>query len=285
MKHIFKRRFNMEKEERTIDYVKWGCLVLFAILTIASQIPGVPFILQVVQWFPLIAFAVIHGCQRYGWKNMLIYFVITWVVSNFLESLSIITGFPFGNYHYMDSWFKIVGVPIAIMPTYFAQSYIALTMAQALIGIFNKKINGIYKFIVPFTAALVMTMWDVISDPTASTITGGWTWENGGEFFGVPVSNFAGWVLCVYIFMQIFTLILSKYESTEKQTSVASNKSFWIEPCVAYACMGTGVLISGFTQTEYIEIYRSMAMLSVFLVLFNALMASMRIIQNKEDLR
>lgn len=275
----------MENEKRTIDYVKWGCLILFAILTIASQIPGVPFILQVIQWFPLIVFAVIHGCQRYGWKNMFIYFIITWAVSNFLESLSIATGFPFGDYHYMDFPIKIVGVPIAIMPTYFAQSYIALTIAQILIGVFNKKIKGIYKFIVPLTASLIMTMWDVISDPTASTITGGWTWENGGEFFGVPVTNFAGWVLCVYIFMQIFTLIISNYEPSENQTHVASKKRYWIEPCVAYMCMGMGVLISGFTQSEYVEIYRSMAMLSVFLVLFNALMAYMRIIQNSEEFK
>lgn len=120
---------------------------------------------------------------------MLIYFVITWVVSNFLESLSIATGFPFGEYPYMDFPINIVGVPIAIMPTYFAQSYVALTMAQALLGVFNKKIKGVYKCIVPLTAALVMTMWDVISDPTASTITGGWTWKTGGEFFGVPVTT------------------------------------------------------------------------------------------------
>ena len=64
----------MEKTFKTADYVKWVCLGLFAILTITSQIPGVPFIILVFQWFPLIAFAVIHGCQRYGWKNILIYF-------------------------------------------------------------------------------------------------------------------------------------------------------------------------------------------------------------------
>lgn len=269
--------------QTAIDYVRWGCLVLFAILTIASQIPNVPFILTVLQWMPLIVFAVIHGCQRYGWKNILVYFIVTWVISNTLEGLSIATGFPFGHYHYMDFPISIAGVPIAIMPTYFAQSYIAFTMAQTLIGVYNKKIHGIYKFIVPFSAACVMTMWDVVSDPTASTVTHGWTWENGGEFFGVPVSNFFGWVLCVYIFMQIFTLILGKYTPSKKQAAIANRMNFWLEPCIAFACMGMGVLISGFTQTEYIEIYRSMAMLSVFLVLFTALMATMRIIQNKGE--
>ncbi|MFV0560967.1 MAG: carotenoid biosynthesis protein [Enterococcus sp.] len=274
----------MTIKKHTIDYAKWTCLILFAILTVASQIPGVPFILQVLQWFPLIVFAVIHGCQRYGWKKMLLYFVITWAVSNLLESTSIATGFPFGNYHYMDFPIAIAGVPIAIMPTYFAQSYIALTISQVLLGVFGQKIKGIYKFIVPLTASLVMTMWDVISDPTASTITGGWTWEQGGAFFGVPISNFAGWVLCVYIFMQIFTLIISKHEPTDVQHQVASKKMFWIEPCIAYACMGMGVFISGFTQTQYTDIYTSVAMLSVFLVLFNALMAIMRVVQNKGDL-
>ena len=270
----------MNKSIKAVDYVKWGCLALFAILTISSQIPGAPFLLLCFQWFPLIAFSIIHGCQRYGGKRILVYFIITWVVSNFLEGLSVATGFPFGDYHYMEFPLSIAGVPVGIMPAYFAQSYVALTIAQTLVGVFNKKIEGIYKFIVPLTASFVMTMWDVVSDPTA-TISGCWTWENGGEFFGVPVTNFFGWVLCVYIFMQIFTLILSKYTPSIKQADTTNNIHFWIEPCIAYACMGIGVLISGFTQTEHIETYRSMAMLSVFLVLFNALMATMRILQNK----
>ncbi len=274
----------MNIKNKTVDYVKWICLAAFAVLTIASQIPNVPFILQVFQWIPLIAFAVIHCSQRYGGKYTLIYFLITWIVSNFLESLSVNTGFPFGNYHYMDA-INIGGVPIAIMPTYFAQSYIALTIAQILIGVFNRQVKGIYKFITPLTAALIMTMWDVVSDPTASTVTGGWTWEDGGEFFGVPISNFAGWVFCVYIFMQIYVLIISRIRLSDKQISVSGKRYFWIEPCIAYAFMGMGVLISGFSQTTYVEIYRSMAMLCVFLVLFNALMAIMRVFQtNTEDL-
>ena len=72
----------MSKKIKPVDYVKWICLALFSILTIVSQIPNAPFLILVFQWFPLIAFAVIHGCQRYGWKNILVYFIITWAVSN-----------------------------------------------------------------------------------------------------------------------------------------------------------------------------------------------------------
>ena len=59
------------------------------------------------------------------------------------------------------------------------------------------------------TAALVMTMYDVATDPVVSTVNSLWIWHDGGEYFGVPISNFAGWVFVVYIFLQIFVLFIS----------------------------------------------------------------------------
>jgi Carotenoid biosynthesis protein len=50
--------------------------------------------------FFLIAIATLHGLRRYSLKEFLIFFVIAFIVSNFYENLSILTGFPFGHYHY-----------------------------------------------------------------------------------------------------------------------------------------------------------------------------------------
>ncbi|HEX7515483.1 MAG TPA: carotenoid biosynthesis protein [archaeon] len=49
-------------------------------------------------------------------------------------------------------------------------------------------------------AAFLMVMWDLGIDPTASTFLSEWVWQIPGACFGVPISNFFGWFLFVFIF-------------------------------------------------------------------------------------
>jgi putative membrane protein len=53
-----------------------------------------------------------------------------------------------------------------------------------------------------------MVLWDLAMDPASSTIQKLWIWEKGGGFFGVPLSNYVGWFLTVYVFMQLFAFYL-----------------------------------------------------------------------------
>jgi hypothetical protein len=70
-----------------------------------------------VNVFFLIAIATLHGLRRYSLKQFLIFFVIAFVVSNFYENLSILTGFPFGHYHYTEALGpKLFLVPLLIAP-------------------------------------------------------------------------------------------------------------------------------------------------------------------------
>src|SRR5262249_32633116 len=56
-----------------------------------------------VNVFFVIAIATLHGLRRYSLKQFLIFYVIAFTVSNFYENLSILTGFPFGHYHYTET--------------------------------------------------------------------------------------------------------------------------------------------------------------------------------------
>src|SRR5262249_34883787 len=60
----------------------------------------------------------------------------------------------------------------------------------------------------PIVAAFVMTQWDLILEPPSATVSKAWVWHDGGAFFGVPASNFFGWLLTSWIFFQAFTLYL-----------------------------------------------------------------------------
>ena len=60
----------------------------------------------------------------------------------------------------------------------------------------------------PLFASFVMVPWDLSMDPIWSTCVRAWIWLDGGAYFGVPLSNFFGWYLAVYVFYQLFALYL-----------------------------------------------------------------------------
>lgn len=41
-------------------------------------------------------------------------------------------------------------------------------------------------------------------DPTYSTVMRSWLWEEGGEYFGVPLQNYAGWLLTTFTIYLIY---------------------------------------------------------------------------------
>lgn len=255
----------------TIDYVKWGLIFLFMIFTILVRL-NVSFIpIKALMFLPMIVFAWIHGTQRYGFKNMMVWFVITWLVSHGFEALSVRTGFPFGHYHYERMpGPRVLDVPLIIMAVYFALGYTSWTIAQMVSGNFEKKAVGIYKFIVPLTAAFVMTMFDLTSDPQAATISSDWVWENGGAYYGVPLSNYFGWVFVVYVFMQIFMIFISHKNKDVRRNSVITKRTYWLEASIIYLIMGLGVVLEGIVRTEHADLYSSMALVSVFTMVFTA---------------
>jgi hypothetical protein len=65
-------------------------------------------------------------------------------------------------------------------------------------------------FAVPIVAAFIMVGWDVRLAPASSTIAHIWIWENGGGYFGVPLTNYLGWYLTVFTFLQLFALYLAR---------------------------------------------------------------------------
>lgn len=94
------------------------------------------------------AIAFMHGIKYYGVKNLLIFFIICWVVSNFFEGLSIHTGFPFGNYHHNIAGPRIWDVLIVIMPAYFEMGYFAWILSLVINNQYAKKLSGIKTFVV-----------------------------------------------------------------------------------------------------------------------------------------
>src|SRR5207245_4752943 len=79
-------------------------------------------------------------------------------------------------------------------------------------------------------------MWDLTFDPRASTIEHQWIWEQGGGYFGVPVTNYRGWFFTVYLFLQLFALFVRFRPGNE--TAETFPRSHYAQALLTYAVMG-----------------------------------------------
>jgi putative membrane protein len=213
--------------------------------------------------------------ERYGKKNAFIFFIVTSVVSLFFENLSVLTGFPFGFYHYSPT-LGVLPVPLIIIFEYFAMGYLSWILAHILTGQYSKKLEGKQIFFVPLIATFIMVMWDLTVDPISATLQGLWVWTYPGPFFGIPISNYLGWFLVVFIFFQILGVYLSKHDLNKPDKALKIfNKPFWSEAPVIYGIMALGTILSIFYQFNDITI--SMALITVFTMIFVTLLALINI--------
>lgn len=252
-------------------------------MLVGALVPGVTMLLIVVQ----VGFALLHGAQRYGWRAIGVFIVAGLVISNILENLSIQTGFPFGHYHYTDGG-KIFQVPWFIGPAYLATGYLAWVVATVLLEDVRRDSPWLTTIGTPIIGAVAMTAWDLSLDPGASTIHHAWIWENGGGFFGVPLVNFLGWTLTVYLFMQILALYLHRsgpLSAVEPNRATASD----LQGVLLYAATTISFFAKFFTgghttvtdatgvTWHTADIYETSVLVTVYGMFFIALLALLRI--------
>jgi uncharacterized membrane protein len=110
---------------------------------------------------------------------------------------------------------------------YLGMGYLSWTVASLILDGVQPAADRISAL--PALASLVMVSWDLTLDPVASTIGQSWIWRDGGAYFGVPVSNFLGWYLTVFVFFQLFALCQSRHPVRPQPVAseVAIQPSFW----------------------------------------------------------
>ena len=115
----------MGETNKLTTTILWVLAAAYAVALVANISFGLGIPIAVILLIS-VAFALLHGATRYGWSGIVAFVVICLVVSNVLENTSILTGFPFGHYHYTDALGpKLFLVPVLIGPAYFASGYFA----------------------------------------------------------------------------------------------------------------------------------------------------------------
>ena len=235
-----------------INTLSWILVALFIVVTLVWRLvpDALPPLMSVmlVTLLPFVFFFV-HGSVNYRFRDMFVFAAITLVVSNIFENMSILTGFPFGHYYYTDGLGpKLFLVPILIGPAYLGTGYLSWTLARVILGATEQRLPSYSIFSVPVLASFIMVSWDLSFDPIASTINHNWIWEQGGNYFGVPFSNFMGWFLTVFVFFQLFALYLRGRQNAYAQAP-AMSRGYWLQAVVFYAVVALSIPLNMLTQT------------------------------------
>jgi uncharacterized membrane protein len=226
--------------ERNLTYL--ALYTLIAIYGVSRVLQGFPqsapmLAIVTLHVVPPLLFALLHGRMIWGWRGILVFFAISSVVSGTVEKIGITTGFPFGHYYFTDAMGpKISGVPVFLGLAYLGMGYLSWLIASLILGWEQRDLSGWRVVALPAFAALVMTSWDFCLDPVWSTIVRAWIWTDGGSYFGVPISNFAGWYGNVFIIYLLFALYLRRGAT---KTNAAPTR-FWKVALLFY-----GVSVAG----------------------------------------
>ncbi|MGQ9689351.1 MAG: carotenoid biosynthesis protein [Desulfobaccales bacterium] len=164
---------------------------------------------------------------QFGLGRTLAFLVTGYLTAWLAELSSIHTGFPYGAYIYipatLDRELWVAGVPFMDSLSYVFLAYASFTMALLALG--RERWQGRRFFLeegpllqswrsTTLGAVLMMTL-DVLIDPVALR---GYRWFLGqiygypepGWYFGIPVANFAGWLLMSLILIRLLQWLLAR---------------------------------------------------------------------------
>lgn len=105
------------------------------------------------------------------------------------------SGFPFGSYQYTPLLQpQLAGVPVLIPLAWLMMMPPAWAMALVIAGAQPGWRARVRRAAV---AALAFTAWDLFLDPQM-VAWNAWVWAVPGVYFGIPLLNFAGWLLVAF---------------------------------------------------------------------------------------
>jgi putative membrane protein len=105
-----------------------------------------------------------------------------------IETIGVVTGLPYGPFYYGDALGpRLFGLVPLLLPVSYAPLVIGAVGAA-----WSPDAQG--RLLWVLRSALLLTLIDGVLDPGAAAL-GFWVWPEGGAYYGVPFSNYAGWLL------------------------------------------------------------------------------------------
>ncbi len=181
-------------------------------------------------------FTLWHAFAKFGARNAIIFLILVFLVSLGAEFVGAnLANNLEGAYKYspMLGW-QIFNVPLLVILMWTAVIYLSYQVSEHITNFrFTSTTLFIQRFWVSFWSALLTSLivvaWDFALEPLAINM-GWWSWVNPGDYFGVPITNFFGWIAISFTAVFIYKIFFER-EHPEKETF------FDYAPVVGYAML------------------------------------------------
>jgi len=191
----------------------YALLSLYAVVSIFTGVGYNP-LLTPVSSLTAFIFALFHARQYLGWKYTLLLLGLTFCISLTFESVGVATGWVYGKYHYTSKLgIKFLDlVPLIIPVAWFMMSYPSFIIARRILPRLNnprlprQRSLWLWRIALAATGSVVMTAWDLAMDPMM--VAGGhWVWDQPGAYFDIPIQNYWGWWLTIFVAFLLFLVL------------------------------------------------------------------------------
>ncbi len=239
--------------DRQVDLPLWLWAAFAAFVGPALCLAGRPTPAGVAVAFTTVGIAIAHATVALGWRAASAFLAICLVVTFSTENASVLTGAPFGHYHFVvGAALPHVGsIPLIVGFLYFGMGYPSWVVAGVLLDRAGLEPDSRFRLAaLPLVASFVIVQWDVVMDPPSSTLGGAWVWHDGGGYFGVPLTNYLGWYLTVWIFFQAFACWQFSRRNSRSTRIVDQRSLFWLIPILLYLGAGLCQIMPLFTTPD-----------------------------------
>jgi putative membrane protein len=191
--------------------------------------------------FGFLAAFLAAGAADLGWRRTLLFAAGVWPVAWLAEFSSTRVGVPFGLYHYTATTrgqeLYIANVPFMDSLSFTFLAYAAFCLARAALA--GRRVS---RLALAGCTGFVMMLLDVVIDPLAVR---GDRWflgrvfyyPEGGAYFGVPLSNFAGWWL-------VGAVGLGAYLLAGGTGAAPGDRRLWPGIALYYAVLGFNLAVT-----------------------------------------
>jgi putative membrane protein len=158
--------------------------------------------------FGFLAAFLLAGAADLGWRRTLRFWACVSPVAWVAEVTSTRTGFPFGLYHYTGltrgQEIFVADVPLMDPLSFAFLTYAAFCLARGVLRGRRVPPAGL-----ALTTGVLMVILDLVIDPVAVLgerwfLGSVFAWAEPGIFFGVPLTNFAGWLIVGTVGTRLF---------------------------------------------------------------------------------
>ncbi|MBI3793086.1 MAG: carotenoid biosynthesis protein [Gemmatimonadetes bacterium] len=182
--------------------------------------------------------ALLHSMPRLGTARALTLCAVATLIALASELAGTNAGLPFGPYHYTEMLgYRINGdVPFPIPISWYYMLYGSLAICGRLLPV-RPGARAAWGW--ALAAGVILTAWDIAQDPAMTAVSPvhwawdfarlpGWApaWLTRGFFYGMPLSNWIGWVLTGTIIARVMLALVPA--STWRDAIAPSPLPLWL---------------------------------------------------------